>query len=186
MWKAVVACDQSYDGNFFYAVKTVGVYCRPSCKSKTPLRKNVDYFKTQAEAEKAGFRPCKRCRPDLPDYAPMLELAQQTKNLIDDFFSERERLGAEMKRLGVSAGHLAVIFKQRYGMAPGQYLNKIRLSYAKKMLAETDTPIIDMAGDIGFASLPSFYGFFKKQTGTTPKKYRTENQGDKECAQGIN
>jgi len=93
MWKAVVDCDKSYDGQFFYAVKTVGVYCRPSCKSRTPLRKNTNYFETQEDAEKAGFRPCKRCRPDLLDYAPMLELAQQTKNLIDDYFQERNRCG---------------------------------------------------------------------------------------------
>lgn len=174
MWKAVVDCDKNYDRKFFYAVKTVGVYCRPSCKSKTPLRKNVDYFETQEEAEKAGFRPCKRCRPDLLDYAPMMELAQQTKDLIDDYFNERERLTAEMKRLGVSSGHLTVIFKQQYGMAPSQYMNKTRADYAKKMLVETDTPIIDIAGDIGFDSLPSFYGFFKKQTGMTPKEYRAE------------
>ncbi|EHQ89796.1 bifunctional transcriptional activator/DNA repair enzyme AdaA [Desulfosporosinus youngiae] len=176
MWKAVVDCDKSYDGQFFYAVKTVGVYCRPSCKSRTPLRKNTNYFETQEDAEKAGFRPCKRCRPDLLDYAPMLELAQQTKNLIDDYFQERNRLAAEMKRLGVSASHLAAVFKQQYGMVPSQYLNKTRLDYTRKMLAETDTPIIDIAGNIGYDSLPSFYGFFKKQTGTTPREYRELNK----------
>ncbi len=179
MWKAVVDCNTNYDGNFFYAVKTVGVYCRPSCKSKRPLRKNVDYFKTRREAENAGFRPCKRCRPDLLDYAPMTELARQTKDLINNYFNEKNRLAAEIKRLGVSASHLAVIFRQQYGMVPSQYLNKTRTDYAKKMLAETDTPIIHIAGDIGFDSLPSFYGFFKKQTGTTPKAYRAKTQGEK-------
>lgn len=179
MWKAVADCDENYDRQFFYAVKTVGVYCRPSCKSKTPLRKNVRYFETQKDAENAGFRPCKRCRPDLLDYAPALELAKQTKELIDDYYDKREQLAAEMKQLGVSASHLAVIFKQQYGVAPIQYLNQIRIKRVKKMLVETDMPIIDIAGDIGFNSLSAFYGFFKRQTGTTPKEYRAAARGDK-------
>ncbi len=174
MWKAVADCNKDYDGEFFYTVKTVGVYCRPSCKSRTPLRKNVAYFETREGAERAGLRPCKRCRPDLPDYAPVKELAQQTKDLIDDYFKEKANLTAELKRLGVSAGHLAVIFKQEYGMVPSRYLNRTRVDYAKKMLAESDTPIIEIAGEIGFDTLPSFYRFFKMQTGTTPKEYRTE------------
>lgn len=175
-WNAVVTCDKSYDGAFFYAVKTVGVYCRPSCKSRTPLQKNVCCFETVVEAENAGYRPCKRCRPDLMDYAPVEEIAKQTKNIIDDYFSERERLAAEIKRLGVSAGHLAVIFKQQYGIAPSRYLDQIRVGHAKKLLTETDTSIIVIAGDVGFDSLPSFYGFFKRQTGTTPKVYRVESR----------
>lgn len=179
MWRAVVDCNKEYDGHFFYAVKTVGVFCRPSCKSRTPLRKNTNYFETKEEAEKAGFRPCKRCRPDLLDYAPITELARQIKGLIDDYFNERERLTEEMKRLGVSASHLAVIFKQQYGMAPSQYLNKIRIDYAQKMLAKTNIPIIDIASDTGFSSLSAFYRFFKKQTETTPKEYRTKAQKDK-------
>ncbi|MCB8817674.1 bifunctional transcriptional activator/DNA repair enzyme AdaA [Desulfosporosinus shakirovi] len=172
MWGAVVDCDDNYNGRFLYAVKTVGVYCRPSCKSRTPLRKNVCYFETQENAQNAGFRPCKRCRPDLTDYAPVLEIARQTKELIDGYYCRRERLIREMKQLGVTTNHLAVIFKQQYGVPPIQYLNRLRSEQAKNMLAETDMSIIDIAGDIGFSSLPAFYSFFKRQTGTTPKKYR--------------
>jgi AraC family transcriptional regulator of adaptative response / methylphosphotriester-DNA alkyltransferase methyltransferase len=184
MWKAVVDCDKGCDGHFFYAVRTVGVYCRPSCKSRTPLRKNVDYFATREKAEKAGFRPCKRCRPDLPGYAPRRELAERAKGLIDDYFNERKRLTAKMKQLGVSSSHLALVFKQQYGMTPGRYLNKTRIDYAKKMFAETDIPIIDVAGDTGFDSLPSFYGFFRKQTGTTPGKYRAQRAGGFRLSRG--
>ena len=63
MWEATINCDSNLDGRFFYAVKTVGVYCCPSCKSRAPLRKNVLYFETGEQAQRAGFRPCKRCRP---------------------------------------------------------------------------------------------------------------------------
>ena len=172
MWKAAVECDNEYDGKFFYAVKTVGVYCRPSCKSRTPLRKNVRFFEKNEDAEKAGFRPCKRCRPDLPDYAPMLALAEKTKRLIDGYFHERERLATDMKRLGISANHLTAVFKRHYGLSPLGYLNQKRCEHAKKLLAETDQPIIDVASEIGFDSLSAFYAFFKRRTGTTPKNYR--------------
>lgn len=179
MWRATIDCDDSYNGEFFYAVKTVGVYCRPSCKSRTPLRKNVTYFETQEEAEKVGFRPCKRCRPDLFKYEPILDIARQTKELIDDYFCERGRLAEEMKQLGVTANHLAVIFKRQYGVPPIEYMNTLRAEQAKKMLDEIDMPIIYIAAEIGFDSLPAFYSFFKKQTGTTPKEYRAGTQGVK-------
>ena len=95
MWQALLDCDPSYDGQFFYAVKTVGAYCRPSCKSRAPLRKNVLYFQTAAEAEQAGLRPCKRCRPDLEKYNPAARLAGQAKKLIDGHFDKRARLQAD-------------------------------------------------------------------------------------------
>lgn len=67
---SVLECDGAYDGRFFYAVRSTGVYCRPSCKSRPPKPENVEYFDSAAEAESAGYRPCKRCRPDVPDYDP--------------------------------------------------------------------------------------------------------------------
>jgi AraC family transcriptional regulator of adaptative response / methylphosphotriester-DNA alkyltransferase methyltransferase len=177
MWRAVIDNDGNYDCRFFYAVKTVGVYCRPSCKSRAPLRKNVRYFETGTDAQRAGFRPCKRCRPDLVDFAPAADIARQAKELIDSYYYKRDQLAAEMKRLGVSSGHLAALFKRQYGMSPLEYLNQIRVEQAKKMLSGTDRPIIDIAGEIGFDSLPSFYGFFRKRAGATPKEYRSEGIG---------
>jgi len=179
MWQALIDCDSSYDGIFFYVVKTVGVYCRPSCKSKTPLRKNVKYYKTVKDAENDGFRPCKRCRPDLPNFEPISELAEKTKKLIDDYYDKRKRLTIEMKQLGVSANHLSVIFKKQYGIPPMEYLNKIRIEHATALLRYTDIPIIDIAMETGFDSLGAFYAFFRKNTGTTPRKYCLEHTGDK-------
>jgi AraC family transcriptional regulator of adaptative response / methylphosphotriester-DNA alkyltransferase methyltransferase len=172
MWKAVLDCDSSYDGKFFYAVRTVGVYCRPSCKSRTPLRKNVCYFATAEEAEKAGFRPCKRCRPDLTGYTPVLEMVEQTKKLLDGYYRHRKQLAGKIKQIGVTSGHLTVIFKQHYGVTPVQYLRQLQIQYAQTLLTETDMSIVDIAFDVGFESLPAFYSFFKKHTGTTPKEYR--------------
>ncbi|MFT4300702.1 MAG: Ada metal-binding domain-containing protein [Desulfovibrio sp.] len=172
MWQAIVACDSAYDGLFFYGVKTVGVYCRPSCKSRTPLRKNTLFFTTENDAKDAGFRPCKRCRPELAMHDPAAKLAEQARQLFENHYDNRALLAAEVQQLGVTQSHLAVVFRQYYGMAPAQYLGCKREQQAKKMLAETDMSIIDIAADIGFSSLPAFYSFFKRQTGTTPKKFR--------------
>ena len=172
MWNAVVGCDKRWDGRFFYAVTTVGVYCRPSCKSRTPLRKNVRYFASGEAAQTAGFRPCKRCRPDLPDHSPEQECARRIKELLEKHFLERQDLAAAMRRSGVTPNRSAAVFKRQYGMTPLEYLNRLRAERAKRLLAETDMPIVDLAADVGFAGLSAFYHFFKKQTGTTPKEYR--------------
>ncbi|WP_291441322.1 Ada metal-binding domain-containing protein [Desulfovibrio sp.] len=176
MWQALLDCDPSYDGQFFYAVKTVGAYCRPSCKSRTPLRKNVSYFQTTTEAEQAGLRPCKRCRPDLEKYDPAARLAGQARELIDCHFNKRDRLQAELKHLGISQSHLAVVFRQHYGLTPVQYLGHVRKRQACALLEKTNMLITDIASAIGFESLASFYAFFKKQTGTSPAKFRQQAQ----------
>jgi len=173
-WQQVVNSDTSVDGEFFYTVKTVGVYCRPSCKSRTPLRKNVLFFNSAAEAEQAGFRPCKRCRPDLLDYAPALEIASKTKKLIDGYWGSRKQIEREMRELGVSASQLARIFRSEYGMTPFEYLRQVRIEHAKEMLEEPSKAIIDVAFEVEYESLPAFYRFFKKHTGVTPREYRLQ------------
>ena len=179
MWRAVVDCDSAYDGKFFYGVKTVGVYCRPSCRSKTPLRKNTVYFMREEEAVLAGFRPCKRCRPERCGQAPAAGLAEQAKKLIDDHYGKRTLLTAELKKLGVTQSHLAAVFRQQYGVTPMRYLGSRREQQAKILLAETGAPVIDIAAAIGFDSLSAFYAFFKKQTGTTPHLFRVQSKSQK-------
>ena len=176
MWQASIRCDESYDGKFFYAVKTVGVYCRPSCRSRTPLRHNVCFFATGSEAEKAGFRPCKRCRPDLPDFAPSAELVKKAQQLIDEHFSEREHLDARLKALGVSKNRITVVFKEHFGVTVSEYIAEKKAERAKQLLLEMDLPIIEVSAAIGFESLSAFYGFFKRRTGETPSGYRASAQ----------
>lgn len=174
MWKAVTECDKSYDERFFYGVQAVGVYCHPSCKSKKPKRENILFFATREDAVNSGFVPCRRCRPDVANYNPTLELAEKAKEIIDEYYCERKLLADVMKNMGVTSGHLSVLFKNIYGVPPIQYLNQVRLDHAKYLLAHTDMPIIDIAPEIGFESLPAFYYFFKKHADTTPKIYRVE------------
>ena len=106
MWEAVQRSDASYDGLFFYAVKTTGIFCRPSCKSKPPKRENLCYFASGAEARAAGFRPCKRCRSDLLEYQPMREIAAEIKARLDK--------AASLDDVGLTPRRMTDIFKQEY------------------------------------------------------------------------
>ena len=171
MWEAVRDCDAACDGKFYYGVKTTGIYCRPSCKSKLPKRENVVFFRTREEAEKAGFRPCKRCRQDLLQYDPALELSERTKELVDQHFSDRLKLGRDMKGMGVSRKHLTQIFKQQYDITPSEYLMQVRIAAARKLLQDgADIP--DAAGMARYENLSEFYDHFRRQTGMTPARYR--------------
>lgn len=171
MWEAVRDCDVSCDGKFFYGVKSTGIYCRPSCKSKLPKRENVVFFRTREEAERAGFRPCKRCRPDLLQYDPALELSERTKELLDQHFSDRLKLGRDMKEIGVSRRHLTQVFKQKYDITPSEYLIQVRIAAARQLLQE-GSDITDAAGAAGYENLSEFYDHFRRQTGMTPARYR--------------
>lgn len=174
MWQAVVTNDSNYDGLFFYAVKTTGIYCRPSCKSKLPKKENVLFFKNSKQAVDKGFRPCKRCRSDLLDYEPMKEIAFKAKKLLDEMYYKKYLLNEEIRGLGVTQRRMVEIFKQQYGMTLSEYTNSLRLKEAKRLLLETDETIINIAYSIGFGSLSAFYRFFKNETGYTPKGFRKD------------
>lgn len=174
-WKAVVHCDNSYDGMFLYGVKTTGIFCRPSCKSREPHRKNVEFFDQIEEAYVYGLRPCKRCRPDLIEFRPMLDLIEKAKGIIDTLFADRYKLAAEIKELGISQNHFIHLFRQQFHTTPVEYINKLRIEKATQLLWNTEMNILNIALLCGFGSLSTFYEFFKKQVGLTPKEYRKIN-----------
>jgi len=176
MWKAVSENDASYDGIFFYAVKSTGIYCRPSCKSKLPKRNNICFFDTAEQARTAGFRPCKRCRSDILDYRPMCEITKKVKQLLDDSFHKRCELNQKLKQLGMSQHRMVELFKDEYGVTLSEYVGNLRLEEAKRLLSDTDDEIIDISYSIGFNGLSSFYRFFKNKTGLSPAKYRKEHR----------
>ncbi|HBK27529.1 MAG TPA: AraC family transcriptional regulator [Dialister sp.] len=170
MWNAVLRCDANYDGLFFYAVKTTGIFCRPSCQSKPPKRENVLFFASAEDAQNAGFRPCKRCRSDLLAYQPLQDMAAQLRNKLDAALVKEEV--PTLQNLGLTPRRLTDIFKQAYGMTPKEYIDHLRLNHAKEALRHTDKKIIDIAYETGFTSLSAFNRFFKKKTGMTPSTYR--------------
>ncbi len=172
MYAAVISNDESYDTLFFYAVKSTGIYCRPSCKSKAPKAENIEFYKTADMAIKAGYRPCKRCRSDLLDYKPMKDIAKRLKTLIDDMFNEAEILNNQIDKLGLSRKRMVEVFKEEYGKTPGNYVNDLRYKEAIRLLEQTDNEIIDIAYSVGFGSLSAFYKFFKERANMSPAVYR--------------
>lgn len=178
-WNAVIHCDSTYDGVFVYGVKTTGIFCRPSCKSKEPLRSNVEFFEKINQAYAYGLRPCKRCRPDLLEFNPMQDLIDKAKYILDTDFDDREKAMAKIKKLGISQNHFIYLFRQRFAMTPAEYMNKTRLDKALQMLSATDQKILDIVLDCGFGSLSAFYEQFKKHVGLTPKEFRKAKNKDK-------
>ena len=174
MWEAVLNNDAGCDGAFFYAVKSTGIFCRPSCRSKPPKRENVCFFQTAQQARAAGFRPCKRCRSDLLDYRPMREVAEKVKEKIDRAFSEQETFHEELRKIGLTPRRVTEVFKAEYGVTPKAYSDSLRLKEAQRLLLCTDAKVVDIAYQTGFGSLTAFYQFFKKETGKTPGDYRQE------------
>lgn len=175
-WKAVVQRNPEYDGLFFYAAKTTGIFCRPSCKSKDPLDKNAMFFDTAQQAVENGFRPCKRCRPDLLDFKPDKDLAAQIKQIMDSFYPDREQLNLELKNLSVCHNHIIRIFRAEYHITPLAYVNSLRVKRAQLLLTTTKKTVLDIAQSCGFGSLSSFYNCFKKQTGMSPSSFRKQRE----------
>lgn len=171
-WNAVVQCNNEYDGTFFYGLKTTGIVCKPSCKSKEPKRKNVMFFNNIQDAYEQGLRPCKRCRPDLIRFDPMADLLKEVKDIFDTHYANDEELKLELKRIGVSQNYLIAIFSNNYEITPGKYLNQIRIEKALELLSNTNKNITDIALSCGFKSLSTFYDSFKKYVGMTPKEFR--------------
>ncbi len=173
---AVINNDATFDDIFYYAVKSTGIYCRPSCKSRPPKRENTLFFNSASEAQNTGFRACKRCRSDLSSYQPIKSISFKVKALIDNMFAADTLLNDELSKLGLSYRQLAEVFKSEYGKTPKAYVDELRINEAKRQLAKTNNTIIDISMSIGFSSLSAFYRFFKENTGYTPGLYRKDNK----------
>ncbi|MGN7472057.1 bifunctional transcriptional activator/DNA repair enzyme AdaA [Brevibacillus sp. SAFN-007a] len=170
-WQAIITNDATYDGQFFYAVKTTGIFCRPSCKSKPPRWGNVRIFQQASEAIREEFRPCKRCKPTgqrLPDQ----EWVAQITDYIDAHYSEKLTLARLADMCHGSPYHLQRTFKRIKGMTPVEYMQQKRIDKAKQLLVESDKPIAAIAAEAGMSNTPYFITLFKKTTGHTPGEYR--------------
>ncbi|MFC0611404.1 bifunctional transcriptional activator/DNA repair enzyme AdaA [Scopulibacillus daqui] len=180
MWEAIVSSDPAYDGIFFYAVKSTGIFCRPSCKSKVPKYENVSFFLNAAEALKAGYRPCKRCRPDLKskNYDPFKPIIDDTIHIIENNYDQKLLLAEIASKVGVSRFHLDRIFKVRTGYTPRLYLEKVRIEKAKGLLLTTSLNSTEVGYQIGYQSISSFYHAFKRRTGLSPSQFQDNSNKD--------
>ena len=137
-WAAVVARDPAADGKFVYSVKTTGVYCRPSCGARPPRPENVAFHATVADAERAGFRPCKRCKPDQPSRAEQHAAKVAELCRFIESAEELPTLGELAKRAGMSAYHLHRVFKDVTGLSPKAYAAAHRAKRIRQELDRSD------------------------------------------------
>ncbi|WP_374619916.1 AlkA N-terminal domain-containing protein [Pandoraea sp.] len=175
-YKAVSARDRRFDGWFFVGVSSTGVYCRPVCNVRTPRFENCTFYGTAAAAEKAGFRPCLKCRPELAPGAARFdatrELADAAAAMIDEGFLNRADLPALAARIGITERHLRRIFADEFGVSPVEYAQTQRLLLAKRLLTDTALPVTEVALAAGFGSVRRFNGLFKSRYGFAPGRLR--------------
>lgn len=180
---ALRARDARFDGQFFTGVTSTGIYCRPVCAVRTPRRENCRFFTLAAQAERAGFRPCLRCRPEVAPHALAWSvqdassiLVQQAVRLLDapDAWDGGQGASAAdlARRLGVSDRHLRRIFEAALGVSPLQYLQTRRLLTAKQLLTDTRMPITQVALASGFGSVRRFNAAFAGHYGLNPTQLR--------------
>lgn len=174
--QARLSRDRRYDGLFFIAVKTTGIYCRPVCPVQPPLERNVCYFPTAHAAAHAGFRPCLRCHPDS---APGSSLwlgsditLKRAVRLIEEGVLQQHSLAELATRLGISERYLRKLFQQKLGISAKQYALYRQVLFAKQLLHQTQFSITDIAFMAGFASLRRFHDEFKQQLQLTPSQVR--------------
>ena len=170
-WAAVVARDPAADGKFVYSVKTTGVYCRPSCGARPARPENVAFHATAADAERAGFRPCKRCKPDQPSRAEQHTAKVAELCRFIESAEEPPTLGELAKRAGTSAYHLHRVFKDVTGLTPKAYAAAHRAKRIRQELDRSDT-VTEAIYGAGYNSQGRFYEESNQLLGMTPTRYR--------------
>jgi AraC family transcriptional regulator of adaptative response/methylated-DNA-[protein]-cysteine methyltransferase len=175
-WEAVAARDTSFDGHFYYSVGTTGVYCRPSCGARLAKRENVRFHDTRADAERAGYRPCKRCKPDQPlrDQLHAEKVAQACRLI--ETAEEAPKLDDLAEIVGLSPYHFHRIFKQMLGVTPKAYAVARRHKRVRARLGKSGT-VTEAIYDAGFHSNGRFYANSSEMLGMTPSDFRAGGAG---------
>jgi len=176
-WRAVLARDPGADGTFVFAVRTTGVYCRPSCAARRPRRENVSFFAGPEAAEGAGFRACRRCRPrEVGPRGARIALVRRVCALLDGERDERWTLSGLAGEAGVSPRHLVRSFQETLGLTPRQYADARRLAAFKGKLRKGGS-VTGALYEAGFGSSSRLYEDVQGRIGMTPATYRRGGRG---------
>jgi len=175
-YKAVLARDKRFDGRFFTAVHTTGIYCRPVCPAPAPKRENVTFFSCAAAAEAEGFRPCYRCRPEAspgtPAWVGTSATVARALRLIGEGYLDTAGVDELAEQLGVGSRHLRRLFVEHLGASPNAVALTRRVHFAKVLLEQTAMPITEIAFSAGFASVRRFNDAFHKTFHKAPTDVR--------------
>lgn len=180
-YRAVLARDVRFDGRFFTAVKTTGVYCRPVCPARAPKLLNCVFLPSAAAAQEAGYRPCLRCRPEsspnLSAWHGTYASVSRAMRLIEDGALDHGDVEGLSERLGVSSRHLRRLFRQHLGASPLGVAQTRRILLAKQLLNETQLPLAEIAYASGFKSIRRFNETFQHLYGAPPGALRHKAEG---------
>jgi AraC family transcriptional regulator of adaptative response/methylated-DNA-[protein]-cysteine methyltransferase len=172
-WHQVMARDARQDGRFVFAVRTTGIYCRPSCPSRRPRRDSVEFYANPNDAERAGYRACLRCKPT--EVSSQAQHVARARQLLDN--SEGIMTLADLsKRVGLSSFHLQRLFKRATGLSPREYQSARRMQHVKSGLRKGDD-VTTALYDAGFGSPSRLYEKSGQQLGMTPGEYRRGGSG---------
>ncbi|HTO23750.1 MAG TPA: Ada metal-binding domain-containing protein, partial [Spirochaetia bacterium] len=175
-YRIIQARDARYDGKFFTGVTSTGIYCRPICPARTPKRENVRFYSCAAAAEAAGFRPCKRCRPETAPGTPAWNGTATTVRgglrLISSGFLDEHSVTELAALLGMGERHLRRLFVEHVGVAPAAVALSRRAHFAARMLKDTDLPVSQVALSAGFGSVRQFNDVFRLVFGEPPGSVR--------------
>ena len=175
-WRATLARDARADGTFVLAVRSTHIYCRPSCPARRPLRRNVIFFRTREEAERQGYRPCLRCRPN--ETAASVALVTRAAKYLGQSQEEGVRLSKLARELHSNAGTLRRAFRQVTGLAPRELAEALRVKRFKKLL-RSGKNISEALYETGYGSSSRVYERSNAQLGMTPATYRKGGKGMK-------
>ena len=180
MWEKIIACDRKYDGLFYTAVKTTKIYCRPSCRSRKPKKINVEFYAEKNVAEEAGYRPCKRCQPEV-EQSPNIALVRDIITFLVNHYKQNLALKDIADQIGLSPFYLERLFKQETSETPRAYLEKIRIDKAAHLLISTSLTNLEICYEVGFQSPSNFYKVFRSLKNCSPSEYRKEflNESDR-------
>lgn len=180
-YAAVLSRDARFDGRFFTAVKTTGIYCRPVCPAVAPRRENVAFYPSAAAAEAAGFRPCLRCRPESafgsPDWLGPAATVTRALRLISSGALDEGSVDDLAARLHVGSRQLRRLFRNHLGASPTAVAQTRRLLFARQLLTETALPITEIAFASGFSSLRRFNDAMQHAYAKSPREFRRESNG---------
>lgn len=180
-YRAVQSRDARFDGVFYTGVKTTGIYCRPSCPAVTPKPQNVTFYASAAAAQDAGFRACRRCRPDTtpgsPEWNVRADAIGRAMRLIGDGVVEREGVEGLASRLGYSQRHVTRMLTQELGAGPLALARSNRSHAARVLIETTDMPMSDIAFAAGFASIRQFNDSVRHSYALSPTEMRGRRRG---------
>jgi len=173
-WAAFNRRDRSWDGRVIGAVKTTGIYCKPSCPARRPKRENVEFFSSAAEARSAGYRPCLRCKPD--EVGRDTQAVARAVQLIETA-DEPPRLSELAEAVGYAPHHFQRLFSRAVGVSPAAYVRATRIKRAERHLEENER-VTDAIYDAGYQGPSGFYTDAKERLGMTPSAWRDGGRGE--------